>query len=297
MVIANLIGGLGNQMFQYAAGRSLASRCGAELKLDISGFEVYQKNEQLDYRQYMLGNFCISERFVSDGDKQLFNFNKPCKNKFQLYLKKVFLSARTATYFKERQFHYDEAFELLDGNVYLEGHWNSEKYFKSVADQVRHDFKLKHPPSSPNAALLEKIRQCHSVAVHVRRGDYVTNVKASQVHGVCDLVYYRKCVDYLTAKIDRPHFFVFSDDHEWVRENFKIDSPLTIVDHNGPMESHEDLRLMSHCEHQIIANSTLSWWGAWLNDQHHKMVLAPRRWFSSNKYNTKDLIPADWVTL
>ena len=130
--------------------------------------------------------------------------------------------------------------------------------------------------------------------MHIRRGDYVSNPTTNKLHGTCSLEYYHNAVDIIAAKVSNPHFFIFSDDHEWARNNFKIDYPLTFVAHNNAGKNYEDMRLMSLCKHHIIANSSFSWWGAWLGSNPKKIVCAPRGWFKDKSLNTNDIIPSDW---
>ncbi len=284
-------------MFQYAAGKALAHRLCADFKLDVSGFDVYRSNETLDFRKYGLGVFNVSECFASADDIELFQDAKANRKKIlNKILSKVGFGQRY-TYFMEKHFQYDRSFNNLSGNIYLDGYWNSELYFSKIKEHIRDDFSFKNDPSGKNYDLLNKIDGVQSVCIHVRRGDYVTNPKANKVHGVCDLHYYRQCAEVIAKKIDQPHCFIFSDDPEWLRANLEIPLPSTIVDHNGPLAGHEDMRLMSRCKHQVIANSTFSWWAAWLNINPDKLVLAPRQWFRSDKYNTRSLFPATWMLM
>ncbi|MBT9150861.1 MAG: O-antigen biosynthesis glycosyltransferase WbnK [candidate division WS2 bacterium] len=133
------------------------------------------------------------------------------------------------------------------------------------------------------------------MSLHIRRGDYVFNLHTNQFHGTCDLDYYFRCVEYLTTKVKNPHFFIFSDEPEWARNNLKLSYPTTLVDHNEADKNYEDLRLMSQCKYHIIANSTFSWWGAWLSQNPEKIVFAPKRWLKSDDYNPKDLMPDKWI--
>lgn len=297
MVIARLIGGLGNQMFQYAAGRALAHRLRTELKLDVSGFAIYTISPHLDLRQYGLHVFNIVEQFASVEDLSLFANKKRSRPQvLRTYLRRWF-GGHANVYYKERHFHYDQRLRLVRGNIYLDGYWNSECYFSAIKDLVREEFTFRQPPAGRNAALLEEIGSVQSVGIHVRRGDYVTNPKAQRLHGVCDVSYYARCAELIASRIDNPHCFVFSDEPDWIRNNLAIPLPHTIVDQNGPLDAHEDLRLMSRCKHQVIANSTFSWWAAWLNPNPEKLVLAPRQWFRSDKHDTRTLFPKSWLLL
>jgi hypothetical protein len=150
--------------------------------------------------------------------------------------------------------------------------------------------------SGKNADIAEQIGRVNAVSLHVRRGDYVKNPKTTATHGLCSLDYYHTAIRYIYETVEQPYFFIFSDDMAWVKEHLKIDAPCQYVDHNQGKESFNDMHLMSLCKHHIIANSSFSWWGAWLNSSPEKIVIAPNKWFA-NQNNIKDLLPNDWVTL
>lgn len=196
----------------------------------------------------------------------------------------------------EPYFHYWPGIREVSHNAYLAGYWQSEKYLSDVSETIRADFTFRHPLSEQNAELAGRIGQTMAVSLHVRRGDYVSDTKTNAAHGLCSLEYYRAAVLHIAKHVERPKFFVFSDDIAWVKTNLKIDYPCRYVDHNLGAESYNDMRLMSLCRHHIIANSSFSWWGAWLNPRADKLVIAPRKWFA-NESDTKDLLPIGWKTL
>jgi len=165
-----------------------------------------------------------------------------------------------------------------------------------VASQIRADFTFQLPLENKNAELAKQINQVSAVSLHVRRGDYANNPKTTATHGLCSLDYYRAAIRHVSDRIEQPYFFIFSDDIGWVKDNLKMDFPCQYVDHNQGAESYNDMRLMSMCKHHIIANSSFSWWGAWLNPNVEKTVIAPKLWFA-NATNTQDLIPQSWVKL
>jgi hypothetical protein len=294
MIIVQLIGGLGNQMFQYAAGKRLSHLLDVPLKLDISWF-----NKQ-DLRSYSLGSFNIDEDFATSKQIDCFNLVKGkilgdfLNRKFRKMPKFI------PKYISEKQFNFDPKILNLPDNVYLAGYWQSEKYFLDVADIIRKDFTVRFPQTGKNLELAKAIQSCEAVSIHVRRGDYISDNHTSKTHGGCSLEYYLLCVDKIKKYINNPAFFVFSDEPEWVHENLKIPCQMTIIDHNSENQSVEDLRLMIQCKHQIIANSSFSWWGAWLNKYPEKVVLAPRQWFSKETQvdrNINDLLPNNWIKL
>lgn len=293
MLIVQLKGGLGNQLFQYAAGRALALRRGEPLLLDASFYVGHPD------RIYMLDHFCtVAQPAPRRAVRRL------ARQGYGRYVDALVRRARpllgdTPAIVRERApFHYDpELLTRLPAETYLVGYWQNEGYFRDVAAQIRAELALRHPPGGSNAEALAAIAGCTAVSLHVRRGDYVTNKAANAVHGVCPPDYYRRAVALIAGRVADPHFFVFSDDVPWVRANLPIGGPVTYLDHNGPDAAHEDLRLMRACKHHIIANSTFSWWGAWLSDQPGKIVVAPRRWMNDPGYDAADLVPADWLRL
>jgi hypothetical protein len=176
----------------------------------------------------------------------------------------------------------------------LIGYWQSPHYFCDVAVQVRQEIGTYGKFTDACVEILEKIKATDAICIHVRRGDYVTNKEASSFHGLCSNEYYKNGVNRVTQGLQAPHGFVFTDDPAWVRENLSIGIEFTLVDINSVDEPHLDLWLMSACKHFVIANSSLSWWGAWLSTSPNKKVIAPVRWFADSTIDTTDLIPADW---
>ena len=292
MVIVRLIGGLGNQLFQYAAGRALSHRHGVSLKLDASAFEQYP------LRRYSLAPFNIAADFATP--EEVAHLTGAGRTGFRKRVSQLVyprLLPRFRTVYKERHFHYDSGFEAVGKRVYLIGFWQSERYFIEVADLLRKELTFQHPPDPPNRLLCEQIDAVDAISVHVRRGDYVSNPSTSAFHGSCSPAYYRAAVRHLAQGLSTPHVFAFSDDLAWVRANLSLDLPVTYVMHNGEAKDYEDLRLMGRCKHHVIANSTFSWWGAWLSDAPGKVVVAPRQWFNDPAIETRDVIPDTWLTL
>jgi hypothetical protein len=291
MIVTRLIGGLGNQMFQYAAGRRLALKLGAELKLDISGFRQYKN------RQYELNIFNILENIASNEEIQSYKRKRlTILNKVgQKILGKAF--NRFQIHYQEKNFHFDGAVLNLSHDTYLEGYWQSEKYFQDISQTIRKDFSLKYPPDYNNEKILKHIDSTNSVSLHIRRGDYESCSSTNKRHGTCEMDYYNRSAQEICALIQNPHFFIFTDDPNWTRKNLTISNPYSIVDQNYPNKNHEDMRLMSNCKHHIIANSTFSWWAAWLNNKPGKMVYAPISWFADAHINTRDLLPKDWIKI
>lgn len=288
MIIVRLAGGLGNQLFQYAAGRRLALRHDAELKLDISGLSGSERKYALD-RYNILEVFATPQECLSLTTP---NYSRLSRAIHGLLHKKP---KRAKSHIKVKEPHFQPRYLDLPDNILLEGYWQSEQYFPGISDLLRKEFTLKEPPSGTNKDVSEAISDCNAVSLHVRRGDYVSNPKFNQAHGTVSLDYYRRCVKLMTEKCDDVHFFVFSDDPQWCQENLEFDSPATYVSHNPPETPQEDMWLMSLCQHNIIANSTFSWWGAWLNPNPDKVVYAPKKWYATNKRRTDGLIPGAWL--
>lgn len=292
MIITKLIGGLGNQMFQYALGRHLAEKHHALLKLDISGFETYTLHK------YALGTFNIQESFASPQEiKSLTRLKAGILKKIIRRIAGGPPLLAASHVIEQRRFHFSPDILELPDNIYLEGSWQSEKYFSAIADVIRREFTVKSHQTGKDKELAEQITAHESVSLHIRRADYISNPHTQQIHGVCDMAYYSQCIEQLSQKVNAPHFFIFSDDPEWACANMKLHYQYTIVDHNKADKNYEDLRLMSLCKYHIIANSTFSWWGAWLSPYGQKIVFAPQRWLKSEAYEVDDLIPAQWIKI
>jgi hypothetical protein len=284
LVIVKLIGGLGNQLFQYAAARRVACVNGVPLKLDISGFEKYT------LRRYSLHHFDIAAHIARPDDIAQIKKRGPAA--FALRFTEMIRPYHRRHLIIERTLDFDPGILRLSGNVYLQGYWGSERYFKDIEPLIRKELAIRTAPSAPNAAMAERIGQVSAVSIHIRRGDKVSDPSARKYFPALPLEYYRTAIDRVAQNIERPHFFVFSDNAEWARENLHSKHPLTFVAHNGPDQDFEDLRLMSLCQHHIIANSTFSWWGAWLGVNMDRIVIAPRRWLDFSGCDTRNLLRA-----
>jgi len=294
IVVTRLIGGLGNQMFQYAAGRALALRIKASLKLDLSGFSADPK------RRYELDCFPIRAVAATDIDLQRCGAipgEQPKLMTRALRRLGVHVPTSKVSMYRERHFHFDDNLATLRAPVYLDGFWQSERYFVEVAQTVRREFTPTQPFDANNRAFADRISAVKALSLHVRRGDYVDEQGTNRFHGTCSLAYYQRAVEYVSARIAEVHLFVFSDDQRWARENLQFDFPTTFVDANTPDCGFLDMQLMCRCHHHILANSSFSWWGAWLNPSLEKIVIAPARWFNAAGIDTRDLIPKQWVRL
>jgi hypothetical protein len=196
--------------------------------------------------------------------------------------------------YRERQFHFDQNFPSIEKAVFLEGYWQSQNYFIDYQKEIRQDFTLRDAIPERCHSALKEILTSESICVHVRRGDYITNPNAVGFHGTCSPEYYRHAVAKLLSTLANPHCFIFSDDPVWASNALMLPCPSTVVQVNPKTEAHLDLFLMSHCKHFVIANSTFSWWAAWLAMEPSKRVIAPERWFLTATHDTKDLFPNNW---
>jgi hypothetical protein len=291
MIIVRLKGGLGNQMFQYATARHLAVKNGTCLKLDLSSFS---RNR---LRSYRLNHYNIAARPASA--KELIRFGVGHRKMVRWALRAIagWLPRNDWQWIVQKGRDYDPSLLKLRGNVYLEGTWQSAKYFHEISPLVRQELMLKTRLSRATLRVAEEITKTEAVSLHVRRGDYVSDMTTNKKHGLCGLDYYEHAMHRIAQETPTPHFFVFSDDPTWTRNHLSSKYPMTFVTHNGPEQDYEDLYLVSMCRHHIVANSTFSWWGAWLCKNDDKVVIAPRQWFRGVEFNVGDLIPSNWCTI
>ena len=285
MIITQIKGGLGNQMFQFAAGKTLAHLNNTFLKLDVSAFDEYK------LRNFDLLNFQTNIAFAS---RQEINDLLPAHNFEKAF--QYFSPLNKRSYYREKKFSFDEKVLRLGSNVYLKGYFQSEKYFLPAKEIIKQEFRVKHEVISNVNEFANKINNEQSVAVHIRRGDMRSDNITSEYHGVLPVDHYQKCIDIIRSKVPGPVFYFFSDDIDWVKTHLQI--PEAIYVSNNMTKTHiEDLYLMSQCKHNIIANSSFSWWGAWLNDNPGRIVLAPKKWFNEGPEDIQDLIPGGWITI
>lgn len=268
MIILKLKGGLGNQLFQYAFARHLSLIKNSKLFFDKSSFINYKLHD------YALHNFNINIEF----------FNYEFKDLLEI---------------KEKHFHFDADFNLLPDNIYIDGYWQSEKYFFQIRDVLKNDLQIINKMSKSDLEIKNLIDSSNSVSIHIRRGDYAIGTYQDQVLETLPLEYYYQSIKYLSCTNKNLMLFIFSDDIDWVKDNFKVNCDVTYVDHNSKKNAFQDLRLMSLCKYNIIANSSFSWWAAWLNKNINKIIIAPSVWFSKNakNLNSKDIIPDKWIKI
>ncbi len=291
MVVAQIIGGLGNQLFQYAAGKALAQHHNVDFCIDTTPFKSYSLHDcDLNFLK-------ITAPEVSEQQMKEFCIKKYSTFKKTIYRNLNFLiSPKRNTYYEETFPEYNNRFFDLPPHIYLSGYFQSEKYFERITHIIKQEFVLKQNLTNTNG-VIDDIKNTNSVSIHFRRGNYATNDGIRNIFGLVGLEYYKQAVENILSSVKNPHFFIFTNDSEWVKSNFKIeDYPVTYVSDLG-FKNHEELFAMSLCKHNIIANSTFSWWAAWLNNNPDKMIVSPDEWFKWKKIRNKDLLPKDWIKI
>jgi hypothetical protein len=295
MIIVNLIGGLGNQMFQYACGWALGRGSGLTVKVATDMFDGYPRHNGPELGRV----FSTSAAVASSRDMQNLLGRWRARPNVRRWLGLDALKLLRGRHFiVEQEFRYNrELQDLVGRGLYLQGYWQSERYFGKHADALRKEFAFRNTPTGRNAELARHIRQDVSVSLHVRRGDYANCPKTLAFHGLCEPDYYVRAIELMRRHVPQSRLFAFSDDPQWVARTLKPSHPeMVIVNHSPGNQSHNDMLLMSMCHHHIIANSSFSWWGAWLNPDPNKIVIAPRKWFADAP-DTADLIPENWIRL
>lgn len=299
MVTVFLRGGLGNQMFQYATGLAVAEKKGTDLLLDTVFLNDRFPRKNFTYRTYDLDIFTAEPKLTA-----LSHISSaiPIPGVW-LGIDLVLMKAKSATGVRrivkeQREFVFDQRVFAAKGDVVLWGRWQNEKYFSDIERDIRAAFAFRNPLSGEAAKIAEDIRSSDSVSMHVRRGDFVALKNVAQMMGETNLSYYEQATKYVAARVSKPKLFVFSDDIEWCRENIKLPVPTVFVPASaeGPKAAFH-LELMSLCKHNIIANSTFSWWGAWLNTNTQKIVVAPQRWYADGRDGKNEIMPEEWIKM
>lgn len=294
MIITNLLGGLGNQMFQAACGRAHSLRTGQSLKLSVDQFNGYRLHNGYEIAKV----FRWQPALATSGElRDLLGWQshplvrrvlgRPAMRKWS-----------SRRWVNEPHLHFWPEALQRDGPCYLHGYWQSERYFADFAAQIRADYAFAFDWDEADRAVLRQMRAGPCVSLHVRRGDYLS-AKNTGLLVSLGLDYYQAALRHVVAQVPGLRCFAFSDDPEWVLRHLapEVDR-LTVVSHNRDSRSAHDMRLMSQASHHIIANSSFSWWGAWLNPSPDKIVVAPRQWYhDETRHSSRDLVPETWVRL
>ena len=294
MIISKLCGGLGNQMFQYAAARAVAIDRRQPVLVDTSWFDIEHGGT---YRVYELGIFSAD---IPIAEASLVASLQPsvAANLLQRAVRKGFSLQLnlSRSYVREPHYHYWTKLGEVPSPCLLDGYWQSPKYFEKHAQAIREDFSFPLIEGEENQAVLDSIRNSENpVSIHIRRGDYVSDSKTNATHGCCSPAYYSTAISHMESSLVNPSYYFFSDDPEWVKENFSLKN-MVVVQGNMDETAFRDMQLMSECKHHVIANSSFSWWGAWLSE-HQGMTIAPKQWFQDASFNTKDVYCDEWIRI
>lgn len=273
MIIVQLSGSLGNQMFQYALGRRLSLIHQTQLKLDIGDFETSHNHFNLD--RFQIRASIAEKKDVS----QLINLH---------FLRHGDTDIDPSLFSAQTNIEENPYLVTLRDNTYLTGQCWTLKYFNAIADHLRREFKLKTAPDGVNKKYLRQIIDGHSVSIYISK-DYSDQEDLRAL----PMDYYYRAVETIANQLKKPSFYIFSDDIAWCKENFSINYPSYYMEQNDAASAFEDLRLMKNCKHNIISNSAFSWWAAWLNPNKKKFVISPKEWFVNEKA-TDDFIPSRW---
>lgn len=280
-------------MFQYAAGRALALRLEARFSLDVSTFKVGHDHNGFELPKALS---VVADIAPLSAVREILGWrHHPLVRRALVRWSGLRLG--DSAFVAEPHFHYWPGYEKLHDDVYLQGYWQSEAYFKHAEAEIRREYRFRYPLSGLNGCIARDILQTNSVCIHVRRGDYVSKDANLRKHGLCTVEYYRRAMILMNDLVEGAKFFIFSDDVDWVRENLNINRPHVYVEHNRGIDSYKDMHLMTLCKHHIIANSSFSWWGAWLSGNKEQRVIAPHPWFDDKTIHTGDLIPQRWISL
>jgi hypothetical protein len=292
MIIIKIFGGLGNQMFQYAFGKALSLKYNRKLFIDKSYFdeENYPYDLHSNHYPYKLDLYNIHEDFIPStiskyqkiiSLKRLYKLTNPLVNHFAKNL---------PVYFNKRNFTFNN---LKKTNyAFLNGHWQNYDIIVDYKNEIRKIFELRDITEKAKQTL-DDINLSNSISVHFRKGDYLSNPKFKAVYAHCNADYYRNAMVKIRGKVDNPKYFIFSDNMDWVKNNINISDNMYFV--SDAVSDYEQQYLMSQCKNNIIANSSFSWWGAWLNKYDNKIVIAPKKWFANFERDNDVFYPINWT--
>jgi hypothetical protein len=293
MIIIELKGGLGNQMFQYAIASIIAQKKSATVLIDTNFFNKTNKTQGFTLRNFELSIF--NNPYIKASASEIAGFHQlsvisKLKKKLGLNYLKIY---------EEPSFGFQADALSIKTPVYLKGYFQSYKYYIGNENYIKDIFSFPDDAlDSVNVKIMLTIKNANSISIHIRRGDYVQDKVTQEFHGNCSFEYYLNAITLLTSNTSDFKLFFFSDDCDWVKEQFKdLACSKIFIDHNKNEDSWKDMFLMSCCKHNIISNSSFSWWAAWLNKNSEKRVIAPKKWFTAIEIGTNDLIPNEWIRL
>ncbi len=299
MIITRTAGGTGNQLFQYALGRTLAEKYKVPLLIDndmqkhLSENGFFKRYKNIFFRKYTLDNFTISANLANRSQIPWYLRNFFCdkiRSSIDGVRRRIFLHKGR----EKIPYQFDKKILEIGPDVYLDGDWQSYKYFEKYSEIIKKELQLKISLPENIIKLGKKIKLEKSLCLHVRRGDYVNN----SYHGVLENNYYTQAFQYIKNNFETENIYIFSDDIEWCKINISFDIPTFYVD--DEYKGKDDLGhfwLMQQCKYFIIVNSSFSWWAAWLAERPEKIVITPKNWVNDDSINTKDLIPPEWIRL
>jgi Glycosyl transferase family 11 len=292
VIVSNIVGGLGNQMFQYACGRAISVRTGQALRLATDQLDEYQSHNGLE-----LLNIFDLDVSIATSEEMNALIGIRANSKVRRMLGRPSMTwAAWGAWCNEPHFAYWPAIKKVSHPAYVHGYWQSEQYFEEISNIIRKDFTFRTGWDPHDLAVRERMAAGVCASIHVRRGDYLSP-KHKNVYDQCDVAYYVEAVKLLRQKIPNINLFAFSDEPAWVESCLQpFIGKVEVISHNLGLKSSNDMRLMSVADHHIIANSSFSWWGAWLNPREDKTVIAPKSWFADGR-STSSLIPSSWTRL
>jgi len=295
MILASIMSGLGNQLFQYANARSISLTNNVQLRLDLRWF----------VNRAMFGDEAAAERlyYLHDYDIKASSYNAPIKFTKKRWtclswLRQNVLRQHRFTQYYGAIDHYDDKFHKLPDFTYVACASQSWKNFEPHSGTIKKELQCTRKLKNEDICAIERIRQAKNpVAIHIRRGDKAYSSDVNKVHGVCSLQYYASALKLLEKEYGALTLFVFTDDHPWAKQEFKMSYPIFFIDHNSCAEDAPlDLHIMTHCQHHVIANSTFSWWGAYLATMKGR-VIAPDKWVKTIDFNLKDVYLPSWTVI
>ena len=293
-----MMGGLGNQMFQYAFGIALSAKNKSNVCFDLSFYDDQVERHDFTPRKLALDVFRLKLPKVSDSELSKFKkLVKPIK-----FADKCYSVLYGKKYYLESSPHFDVNIDKISNNTYCEGYFQDERYFQNVSEEIRSAFTFANNSferDSEIQRLANEITSSNSVCIHIRRGDYITNPINTEIFGTLSKDYYLKGIDHIEKTINsKTKKFLFSNDPEWCKETFGEYSDITIIDEKySGSNGTSHFWLMTKCKHFIIANSSFSWWAAWLGNEHNKIICRPFPWFTKNEFKSASMCPDSWVKI